>query len=251
MLLRPPNSPVSTWAGSSSRGRRTCSALPCSTFCSSRPLPVPAVLLEVAWICLYHIPNIYLGGLAIPSRAPSGLKTPRSKKIRKRTRTRARGKGTSRWLNWAKSGLSSKSAHVMFGGSHILGDQKAAARDAISHLSPLYLRPGIEFILMHRAVISKSPVREYLDLYSLVIIRWLTGEYYHSSKPDGSWHLYKITAGWHATKSYFHLVFKGSSIAINFVARNHQCAPKKLYFCSIRPHVNFVQSCQDTPQQPF
>ena len=84
-----------------------------------------------------NIVNIYLGGLAIPSHEPSGLKTPRSKRSRKRTRTRANGKGTRRSWNWAKSGLSSKSAHVMFGGSHMEGDQKAAARDAIPVVSSL------------------------------------------------------------------------------------------------------------------
>ena len=78
----------------------------------------------------------HLGGDETPSQEPSGLKTRLSKRTRRRTRRRARGKGSRRWWNWAKSGLSSKSDQVMFGGSQIEGDQNVAARDAITYLAP-------------------------------------------------------------------------------------------------------------------
>ena len=138
LSLGPTDSPA-TWPRSGSSGRwSTCSAPGCSTSCSSRRLPAPAAPLAVAWMCLSNIPNVYLGGLAIPSQEPSGLKTPCSKMSLRRTRMRARGKGTSRWWNWAKSDLSSKSAHVMLGGSHIEGDQKVAARDVIGFVSSIF-----------------------------------------------------------------------------------------------------------------
>ena len=81
-------------------------------------------------------PPAHLGGDETPSQEPRGLKTRLSKRTRSRTRRRARGKGSRRWWNWAKSGLPSKSDQVMFGGSHIEGDQKVAARDAIVYLAP-------------------------------------------------------------------------------------------------------------------
>ena len=81
-------------------------------------------------------PPAHLGGDETPSQEPSGLKTRLSKRTRSRTRRRARGKGSRRWWNWAKSSLSSKSDQVMFGGSHIVGDQNVAARDAITYLAP-------------------------------------------------------------------------------------------------------------------
>ena len=160
LSLRPPNSPSASHGSSSSGRWSTCSAPGCSTSCSSRPPPAQAAPLAVAWICLSRIPNIYLGGLAIPSHEPSGLKTPRSKRRRTRTRTRARGKGTRRWWNWAKSGFPSKSAHVMLGGSHMEGDQKVATRDAIKIVS-FSISYQVVQILICRALISKSRVQEY------------------------------------------------------------------------------------------
>ena len=74
---------------------------------------------------------------------------------------RARGNGTRRWWNWAKSGLPSKSAQVMLGGSHIEGDQKVAARDAIEIVSTSISYQVVVHMLICRALISKSRVQEY------------------------------------------------------------------------------------------
>ena len=110
----------------------TCSAGRSPIFQTSTPPPGPAAppgsaccRLEMSSLHSHLFPDI-------PSHDPRGLNTLCSRISLSSTRPRASGKGMRRWWNCADSGRDSKSFQVMFGGSQMEGDQKAAEMDVIA-----------------------------------------------------------------------------------------------------------------------
>ena len=122
----------------------TCWGGWCPTCQISRQPQGPAAAHKIStWVETSPSSPSYLLLPEIPNHDPRGLNTLCSRIILSSTRRRAPGRGRRRWWNWADSGRDSKSFQVMFGGSQMEGDQKAAEMEVIALLTLIMKRKYI------------------------------------------------------------------------------------------------------------